>query len=115
MSADRGGGSGEEKTPPARTETIRDAICSALRREELTARDISGCVGIPERDVAPHLDHIQKSVTRSGERLLVAPATCVGCGFRFEARERRSRPSRCPKCKSERIDPPRFSIVAAKP
>ncbi len=38
------------------------------------------------------------------------PATCKKCGYQFTDRERLKKPSRCPRCKSERIDPPRFYV-----
>jgi hypothetical protein len=34
----------------------------------------------------------------------------VACGFEFKERERAKRPSRCPRCSSERLTKPRFWI-----
>jgi len=90
---------------------VRAALREALRGRPLTALELSAAVGIPHKQVDDHLEHLQKSVTAEGEALVMDPATCLGCGYVFRDRTRTSRPSRCPKCKSERIDPPRFSLV----
>ena len=44
--------------------------------------------------------------------LEVEPAQCLSCGFTFEERGRFRRPSRCPQCRSERLQPPRFWVRA---
>ena len=65
-------------------------------------------VSIREKDV----EHIDRSLARTGERLVVEPAVCQECGFGFKKREKKTRPSRCPKCQSERITAPRFRVEA---
>ncbi len=97
--------------PAERSETLRQAIAAALRENALTARELSVLVSLRERDVAPHLEHLERSLQRSGERLLIEPARCAACDFRFEGRRRPARPSRCPECKSERIVPAVFRIT----
>jgi predicted Zn-ribbon and HTH transcriptional regulator len=93
--------------------TVRQRILELLREAELTAREISQQAQVAEREVAEHLRHLEYTVAQAGERLLTLAPHCVKCGFVFEQRERHSRPSRCPHCKSERISPPRFSVVVA--
>lgn len=87
----------------------------ALRRELLdgysTARDLSSRLGVPEKDIAHHLEHLERSVRGTGGRLEVEPATCVSCGFVFRKRDRLTRPTSCPLCHGERIEPPRFRVV----
>jgi len=102
--------------PPSATErqvTVRAALRQALRTGPLTARELSGRVGIPEKQVAGHLEHLGRSLRATGERLHVEPARCRECGFVFRKRDRLSRPSRCPVCRSEHLDAPRFSILDA--
>jgi hypothetical protein len=82
----------------------------ALRDEALTALEISERVGVREREVIDHLEHLQRSLARGGERLVIEPALCLACGFSFRKRERFSRPGRCPKCGGGRIRAPRFSL-----
>ena len=95
--------------------TVRSALRQVLREGPLTARELSARVGISEKDVSGHLEHLARSLRHSGERLRVEPAQCLGCGFVFKARTRLSKPSKCPACRSERVDPPRFVILTGGP
>ena len=90
--------------------TVRERIAHALREAQLTAHEISARASVQERDVAEHLKHLELSLTHSGEQLRTLAPHCIKCGFEFNQRERHSRPGRCPRCKSERISPPRFKI-----
>lgn len=90
--------------------TIRENIISLLRQGEFDAREISGEVGVSEKDVAEHLTHISRSLPHRGLKLHVTPARCLDCGYRFKDRSRPRKPGRCPRCRSEHIDAPRFSI-----
>ena len=96
---------------PERAETLRAELRSALREGRLTTRELSQALGASERDVNEHLPHLARSLQHTGERLVIEPSACLGCGFEFEARTRFKRPGRCPACKSTRISPPRFGIV----
>ena len=77
----------------------------------LTSRQIAEIVGISERQVEEHLGHIVKSVARDRSLYFVleSPA-CRDCDFIFRERRRLTRPSRCPKCHSEAISEPCYSI-----
>jgi len=102
------------KPPPSALEsgsTVRERIAQSLRESALTAHEISQRASVPERDVAEHLRHLEHSLVHSGERLSVSAPECLKCGFAFTERERLGRPSRCPRCKSERISRPSFRIV----
>ena len=96
--------------PPERSETVRDALARALGEGPATAKDLSGLVSIREKDVEGHLEHLARSLRHHGERLAVAPAHCLACGFTFKDRTRLSRPGACPQCRGTRIEPPVFSI-----
>jgi predicted Zn-ribbon and HTH transcriptional regulator len=96
--------------PAERQATVRAALRQALRVGPRTARELSGAVGVPEKQVAAHLEHLARSLKAAGERLFVEPARCQDCGFAFRKRDRLSRPSRCPVCRGERLDAPRFAI-----
>jgi transcriptional regulator len=101
----------EPPPPPERHATVRAALEAELRKGPASARDLSAAAGIREKDVAGHLEHVEHSARARGERLEVEPASCAGCGFRFEGRARLTKPGSCPKCRSTRIDPPLFSLV----
>jgi len=103
----RDGRSGE---PDERRATIRSSLREALRAGPIGTHELSARIGISEKDVAAHLEHVARSLRSSGERLHVEPARCLACGFIFRERTRLSRPSRCPVCRSQRLDPARFAI-----
>lgn len=98
--------------PQAREQTIRRQIAALLARRQADAKDISRQVGIPEKAVWDHLVHIERSCRRGAASLEVQPAACRDCGFVFAKRQRLQTPSRCPRCHSEAIEPPRFSLTA---
>lgn len=89
--------------------TVRARIAAALAERPHTALSLSGAVGVPEREVASHLVHLARSLAHRQGRFVVEPARCVACDFTFDE-SKLARPSRCPQCRAERIDPPRFSI-----
>ncbi|MFN3803560.1 MAG: transcriptional regulator [Pyrobaculum sp.] len=95
--------------------TIRERLAKVLleAREPLSIYQLQALV---ETDLKPNelyeeLEHVKKTLKRMGYRLEVVPARCKKCGYEFRDRERLKKPSRCPHCKNERIDPPRFYIA----
>jgi len=100
----------QPRPPPERERTIRQAIREHLEQDPLTARELSSLVGIREKDVIAHLEHLSKSLRGSGRSLVVEPAECLSCGFVFKKRRRLSRPGSCPACRKPRIEPPVFRV-----
>ena len=100
----------EPFVPVDRQETVRRDIVSAIEGRALSAREISGIVSIPEKAVCDHLSHIQRTVNKTGSRLVVTPAACKQCGFVFKKREKLKKPGKCPVCRAETIKEPLFSI-----
>lgn len=100
----------EPYVPAERHETIRREIMEALKGHTVSAKEISAEVGIREKEVSDHLEHIQRSLHKESRCLLITPAECKKCGFVFRKRERLSKPGKCPACKSESIQEPLFSI-----
>jgi len=90
--------------------TIRQQIIDCLEQGPRSARDLSGQVGIAEKEVVAHLAHIDRSLAGKGRKLDIAPAGCQVCGFAFTSKKRYNRPSRCPRCRSERTAAPVFQI-----
>lgn len=105
----------KEHIPVEAHDTIRQAIMHALEEGPLSSLDLSGMVGIPEKDIAGHLEHIRISLHRAGNEFVVTPAECVKCGFVFEKRGRLTKPGKCPVCKSESIHAPLFAIERQPP
>jgi predicted Zn-ribbon and HTH transcriptional regulator len=89
--------------------TIRQSIVEMLRQEALSTLELSAKLGIKEKELAYHLEHIRSSIKL--KKFLIKPSYCKNCGFRFAKRDRLTPPSRCPRCKGEYIENPRFSIV----
>jgi len=100
-----------EPEPREHSHTLRQSILDCLEQGPVTARELSALVRIREKDVAPHLEHLEKSLRRSGKHLVIEPAECLQCGFRFEKRRRFTKPSACPRCRCQRIDPPAFRLA----
>lgn len=96
--------------PPDRDETSRERLRALLLEEPATARDLSQRAQLSERDVQHHLEHLARSSRARGERFVVEPAACIGCGFVFAERDRVAKPGRCPDCRGTRISPPRFRL-----
>jgi len=90
--------------------TIRQKIISLLGDTEMSAREISGEVGISEKEVYEHLSHIARSLASLNKKVMITPAECLGCGYVFVDRKRFTRPGRCPRCKKSHIQSPRFCI-----
>ena len=93
-------------TPPERLATPRKTLLSALDHTPQTARELSARAGLSEKEVIHHLEHL----LRSHVKLSIVPAACLACDFRFEKRDRLTRPGRCPICRSSRIEPPGFAL-----
>lgn len=93
-----------------RSQTVRAALLAQLREGAVTARELSARVGIPEREVTGHLEHIERSLRKVNERLQIEPPACLSCGFVFRKRERLTRPGSCPSCRSTHIEAPRFRV-----
>ena len=91
-------------------QTIRQQIIDLLISDELSLRDLSQAVGIPEKEVVPHLSHIARSVRNQGKKLVETPHKCLSCGFVFDKRSRFSKPGRCPICRNSHIQTARYHI-----
>ena len=94
-------------------QTVRQRLIGLLSGSRLSSYQLAQLLGIPERQVEDHLGHVVKSIARDRERRFVLePSRCQDCGFVFRDRQKLTRPSRCPRCRSESISAPRYGIVA---
>ncbi|BAB67249.1 MULTISPECIES: transcriptional regulator [Sulfurisphaera] len=92
--------------------SIREKIVLLLKYSErpLTAKEIKKNLGIQkEKEVYEHLYHIAKSSKHKDYQLIVYLPYCRDCGYIFNL-EIPKKPSKCPRCKSENIEPPKFLI-----
>lgn len=90
--------------------TIRQEMIVLLEAGELSARDLSRCLGIREKEVYTHLGHIARSIEAQGKRVVIRPSRCLSCGYVFSDRRRFTRPGRCPRCRDTRLETPLFRI-----
>jgi len=91
--------------------TIRRQIIEVLKEDNLSALELSQLMGIREREVYDHLDHIKRTISSQREKFIVTPSSCLKCGYKFTQRSRLTKPSRCPLCKGTRLTRPTYSIV----
>jgi predicted Zn-ribbon and HTH transcriptional regulator len=93
--------------------TRRKSIAELLEKSEhpMTAQDICVILDVESRSIVyEDIGHIAKSVRNSGKELLIRPASCGKCGYIFSTRRVASRPSKCPKCRSQWILLPGYLI-----
>ena len=91
--------------------TKRQEIIKLLSQADFNAREISKAIGVREKEVYDHLLHIEKSAKSKKYNFNVFPSQCSSCGYLFKKRKRLTKPSRCPECKKQRIEPSRFQIL----
>jgi predicted Zn-ribbon and HTH transcriptional regulator len=72
--------------------------------------ELSRELGVSEKLLPEALEKLSRTLERQGERLCMEAPRCLACGFVLEARGRAKRPSRCPRCRSERLTRSRFWI-----
>jgi len=92
--------------------TRRERIISLLEERDYSPSELARALDLRGKGsvkvILEDLRAIQKIVKREGKVLLIKPAECRNCGFVF--RPEIKVPSRCPRCKSEWIEEPRFKI-----
>lgn len=93
-------------------ETVRQRLTRWLAASEYSFEDLRFALEIPARELEEELRHVERSARRRGARLEVVAPRCRDCGFDFPGRLRKHLhpPSRCPRCRSQRIEPPRFRL-----
>jgi predicted Zn-ribbon and HTH transcriptional regulator len=96
--------------PEERYETIRHYIAALLEEGTYSAKELSNIIRIPEKDICGHLEHLQRSLSKSDRHLEIISAACSQCGFTFKNRTRLTKPGRCPSCRSIHIQAPLFHI-----
>lgn len=92
--------------------TRRERAWALLQQREAgwSPRELAEVLESDEAGVLEDLRHLQRSARRSGLALLMLPATCKACDWAAEAEEARM-PSKCPRCRSAWLEPPRFRVA----
>ena len=89
--------------------TRREEIYEILKKEKRSAQELANIFQVELKWIVEDLQHIAKSVRPTFE-LRMIPARCQKCDFIFKERSKIKAPTKCPKCKSEWIQPPLFFI-----
>jgi predicted Zn-ribbon and HTH transcriptional regulator len=92
-------------------QTVRQQMTALLSQQVCSARDLSQTLHIQEKEVYDHLSHISRSLVSRRQKLVIIPSECLQCGYVFKERKRLTRPSRCPRCRGERIEEPKYQVV----
>jgi len=88
---------------------IVEDVINLLEKEALTVKEICYRLGLEverEKEIYALINKIAKIVRRKGKRLMMISPRCKNCGFEFS----KHKATKCPRCKSERIEPARFII-----
>ena len=93
-------------------ETVRQRLVRWLSRYSYDFEQLRHALEVSARDLEDELRHVERSLRRQGRKLVVDGPTCRECGFGFPGRAARHLhpPGRCPRCRSQRIEPPKFRI-----
>ncbi|AWR98900.1 transcriptional regulator [Metallosphaera hakonensis] len=92
--------------------TTRERILLLLRSSDfpLSAKEIMHLTGVrKEQEVYEHIYHLSLSSKHKNYVVIVYPPKCESCGYEIVL-DKPKRPSKCPRCKSERISQPKFLI-----
>jgi predicted Zn-ribbon and HTH transcriptional regulator len=92
-------------------QTPRQQMLALLSQGTYTARELSQTLGIAIKEVYFHLTHIARSAAGQKRKLVTIPCSCLSCGHVFRDRTRLTKPGRCPRCRGERIEDPRFRVT----
>ena len=94
-------------------ETVRQRLLRWLDEDEYDFETLRDALELGVRDLERHLRHVEKTLRGRGGKLRVTSPRCRDCGFGFPGRTPKHLhpPGRCPRCRGERIDPPRFRAV----
>jgi len=102
--------------------TLREKLVELLSKceEPLSVSEIATILGIDRGDkkvLYEALEHVAKTIRRRSQNrqmLVMIPPVCKSCGYVFKDLDKPRKPSKCPRCKSERISEPKFKIITVK-
>jgi predicted Zn-ribbon and HTH transcriptional regulator len=88
---------------------FRKDLLELLQQQTATVHELALMLDVHPREIQDDLEHLVRSLKRSGQRLVVEPARCRKCGFEF-SRDKLGKPGRCPRCRETWIAEPRFHV-----
>ena len=81
---------------------FRKDLLTLLSAEPRSVSSLARALGLRREDVEDDLRHALRSARAADCHIVVLPASCRSCGFRFDE-TRLSKPSRCPMCRGTRL------------
>lgn len=91
-------------------ETRRRELVEVLGKDKKTVKQLADLFRVEPKFILEDLKHISISLKNVHKKLKEQFPLCNICGYEFRKREKLSRPSKCPKCRSEDITEPVFWI-----
>jgi predicted Zn-ribbon and HTH transcriptional regulator len=103
-----------EEGPKPAVSTVRERLAELLHEGEWPADLLAIELDIDRGTLEAGLAHLDRSARRRGERVVVSPSRCMGCGATCKPRDARPfhAPRRCPVCKQERMSWPGYRLQA---
>jgi len=92
--------------------TRRQHMVDLLQRKPWSVHDLAKEFEVKVSIISDDLEHIRRSVS-SHRKMRIFPSECNDCAFKFKERSKFTTPSRCPRCKGERISPTMMKIDLA--
>jgi predicted Zn-ribbon and HTH transcriptional regulator len=92
---------------------FRKGLINMLLDNPHSLVEIAKALDVPPKDVEDDLHHLQKSMKRSGYKLVIQPAECRKCGFKFK-KDKLHKPGKCPQCHETWIQEPLIEVVEHK-
>ena len=92
--------------------TERQRMFDCLCRELFSLRELKLKFKLTIQEAKDEVEHIFKTAKTQGYIIHIVPGECGSCRYVFEDRRKVSAPSRCPKCKSEKVLEPLFKLIS---
>jgi predicted Zn-ribbon and HTH transcriptional regulator len=91
--------------------TTRQRLADMLGAQSYSFDELRRELGLSARELEDELRHLEQSLRRAGRRIVVEPPRCHACDRQLPSERRPFHaPSRCHRCRAERVAPPSFSI-----
>lgn len=87
----------------------RKDLIDLLLDNPMSLVEVAKELDISPKDLEDDIHHLQKSLRHSEYRLVVHPAICRKCGFKFK-QEKLHKPGKCPHCHETWIQEPLLEI-----
>lgn len=91
---------------------FRKELIKLLENNPLAISEIATLTGEKFTTIESDLQHLAKSLKHQRFKMVVKPAHCRDCNFKFDE-HKLLRPGKCPVCKSHDIDEPLVAIEPA--